>query len=182
MSNAWKMRRSTDLAFLHELQLIQRPACKHNSFGVVCGRRADALSYSTYFPLKVQGASAYGIGLWLVQQIAHVLQGWIVDMSQASCRQLNMPACAQTARSLSVVLHRNGKVSLAYDTYSRCKPEINTDCLTGRCKESEGRLRYRKFRQFAQIVIWCLGRERERSVLHPFSSLKSDGCTRVCEP
>ena len=25
-------------------------------------------------------------------------------------------------------------------------------------------------------------RERERSVLHPLPSLKSDGCARVCEP
>ena len=38
MSNTWKMRRSTDLALLHELQLVQRPACKHNSLGVGCGR------------------------------------------------------------------------------------------------------------------------------------------------
>ena len=44
MSDTWKMRRSTDLALLHELQLIQRPACKHNFFGVVCGRRANSLS------------------------------------------------------------------------------------------------------------------------------------------
>ena len=93
---------------------------------------------------------------------------------QATCRrlrdrQLNLPPWSQATRDLSVMLHHDGQVSLAYDTYSRCRPELTTDSLTRRCKESEGRLRYRKFPNsdnLGKIVMWCSGNTEPSTSLH----------------